>query len=91
MNVVCSAARHAEPGAEAAFVFLGTPNAPQKRVSVSEGTRADCEAIERTSEAKCPQGAALSPHYAKGCMAMDATPNAILRLRSGERTQPGGP
>ena len=23
-------------------------------------------------------------------MAMDATPNAILRLRSGERTQPGG-
>ena len=24
-------------------------------------------------------------------MAMDATPNAIWRLRSGERTQPGGP
>ena len=24
-------------------------------------------------------------------MAMDAPPNAILRLRSGERTQPGGP
>ena len=34
-------------------------NAPQK-VKLSEGSRADCVAIERTSEAKCPQGAARS-------------------------------
>ena len=26
--------------------FRGTPNAPEKRANVSEGTRADCEAIE---------------------------------------------
>ena len=62
-----------------------------KKAKLSEGSRADCAAIERTSEAKWPQGATPSPHHAKGCMAMDATPNAILRLRSGERTQPGGP
>ena len=32
-------------------------NAP-KKAQLSEGSRADCAAIERTSVAKCPQGAA---------------------------------
>ena len=41
--------------------------------SVSEGTRADCGAIERTSEAKCPQGGA------KGGMAFGAHERGALR------------
>ena len=37
MNVVCSAARHAEPGAEAAFLFLGTPGVSHAKRCADKG------------------------------------------------------
>ena len=55
-------------------------NAPAdvpKKAKLSEGSRADCEAIERTSEAKCPQGAALSDLGAEARIAKRPHPKAI--------------
>ena len=45
----------------ACFRYNGDAKCAAETRSVSEGTRADCEAIERTSEAKCPQGGANEP------------------------------
>ena len=55
-------------------------NAPAdvpRKAELSEGSRADCEAIERTSEAKCPQGAALSDLDAEARIAKRPHPKAI--------------
>ena len=50
-------ARRKPPRARANRAAHRPRDAP-KKAKLSEGSRADCEAIERTSEAKCPQGAA---------------------------------
>ena len=56
-------------------------DAPQK-AKLSEGSRADCAAIERTSEAKWPQGAAPTHRSGKGRSAKRTRPKPIWRLAS---------
>ena len=58
-----------------ANAFGGKIHAP-KKAKLSEGSRADCAAIERTSEAKWPQGTARKPNPKGAQASTRVDPNA---------------